>query len=100
MVVIDAALIVEWGLEKDLDYLIFIDCPKKERIERLIQKKSYTKKEAEQRISSQLPEIQKRRKADSIIINNKGLAELKRRADSVWKKIINRLFDKGFLSIR
>lgn len=90
VVVIDAALIVEWGLEKDLDYLIFVDCPEKERIKRLIQKKTYTKKEAEQRIKAQLPEAEKRKRADFIINNKEGLKELRKKANSLWKNIIGK----------
>jgi len=90
VVVIDAALIVEWGLEKELNYLIFVDCPKKERVKRLIQKKSYTKKEAEERIKAQLPEAEKRKHADFIIKNNNGLKELRKKTNSLWGKI----FDK------
>ncbi|KPL02380.1 MAG: hypothetical protein AMJ90_06025 [candidate division Zixibacteria bacterium SM23_73_2] len=90
VVVIDAALIVEWGFEKDLDYLIFVDCPEKERIKRLIQKKTYTKKEAEQRIKAQLPEAEKRKRADFIINNKEGLKELRKKANSLWKNIIGK----------
>jgi len=90
VVVIDAALIVEWGLEKDLDYLIFVDCPEKERIKRLIQKKTYTEKEAEQRIKAQLPEAEKRKRADFIINNKEGLKELRKKANSLWKNIIGK----------
>ena len=90
VVVIDAALIVEWGFEKDLDYLIFVDCPEKERIKRLIQKKTYTEKEAEQRIKAQLPEAEKRKRADFIINNKEGLKELRKKANSLWKNIIGK----------
>lgn len=86
-VIIDAALLVEWGLEKKLDYLIFVDSSKKDRVKRLVQKKGYTKKQAEQRIKAQLPEFEKRKHADFIIKNNKGLRELRKKANSFWGKI-------------
>ncbi len=88
--VIDAALIIEWGLEKQLDYLIFVDSPKKDRLKRLQKNKGYTRKEAEKRIKAQLPEAEKRKHADFIIKNNRGLRELRKKANTLWKEIINK----------
>lgn len=89
MVVIDAALIVEWGLQKELDYLIFVESKKEDKIKRLQNQKSYSRKEALDRIKSQLPEITKKRLADFVIKNDKGLKELKRKAENVWERIIS-----------
>lgn len=89
VVVIDAALIVEWGLEKELDYLIFVESKREDKIKRLKEEKGYTRREALDRIKSQLPERVKKRKADFVIRNDKGLAELRQRAERVWKHLIN-----------
>ncbi|MFH1335266.1 MAG: dephospho-CoA kinase [Candidatus Zixiibacteriota bacterium] len=90
MVVIDAALIVEWGLQKELDYLIFVQSKREDRIRRLREKKGYSRKESEGRIKSQLPEKTKRKLADFVIKNDKGLDELQERANRVWKKIVSK----------
>jgi len=90
MVVIDAALIVEWGLQRKLDYLIFVQSKREDRIRRLREQKGYSRKEAEERIKSQLPETTKRKLADFIIKNDKGLDELQERANRVWKKIVSK----------
>ena len=90
MVVIDAALIVEWGLEKELDYLIFVESRRENKIKRLQKLKGYSKKEALDIIRSQLPEIAKKRMADFVIRNNKGLAELREKANRLWKEITPR----------
>jgi dephospho-CoA kinase len=87
-VIIDAALIVEWGMQNELDFLIFVDCPRKKRIERLIRKKGYTRKEALDRIKAQLAERYKKREADFVIKNDRGLSELKQKAKSLWHKIL------------
>ena len=87
MVVIDAALIVEWGLEKELDHLIFVESKREDNIRRLQRQKGYYEKEALDRIRSQLPEKVKEEEADMIIRNDEGLAELKTAADGVWKFI-------------
>ena len=87
-VVIDAALIVEWGLQSELDFLIFVDCPRKKRIERLIRKKGYARKEALDRLKAQFPERYKKREADFIIKNDSDLAEVKQKAKYLWDKIL------------
>jgi dephospho-CoA kinase len=88
IVVVDAALIVEWGLEKKLDYLIFVESKKEDKIERLQKEKGYSRGEALDRIKSQLPETTKKRKADFVIRNDKGLAELRRKANGIWERIM------------
>ena len=87
-VVIDAALIVEWGLQSELDFLIFVDCPREKRIERLIKKKGYTREEVLDRIKAQFPERYKKREADFIIKNDSDLAEVKQKAKYLWDKIL------------
>ena len=90
IVVVDAALIVEWGLQKKLDYLVLVDCSKEKRVKRLIRQRGYTRKEAEQRIKAQLPETRKRKHADFIIKNAGGLKELRAHARVLWRKILRK----------
>lgn len=90
IVVVDAALIVEWGLQKKLDYLVLVDCSKEKRVKRLIRQRGYTRKEAEQRIKAQLPESRKRKHADFIIKNAGGLKELRAHARVLWRKILRK----------
>jgi len=90
MVVIDAALIVEWGLQRELDYLIFVQSKKEDRIRRLREQRGYSSKEVLYRIKSQLPETTKRKLADFVIKNDKDLTELKEQASQVWEKIIGK----------
>jgi len=89
VVAIDAALIVEWGLQKELDYLIFVESKREEKIKRLQKQKGYSRKEAIDRIKSQLPEMTKKRLADFVIKNNEGLKELKTKAENIWGKIVS-----------
>ncbi len=88
IVVVDAALIVEWGLQKKLDYLVLVDCSKEKRVKRLIKQRGYTRKEAEQRIKAQLPETRKRKHADFVIRNQGSLRDLRGRAKVLWGKIL------------
>ena len=89
VVAVDAALIVEWEMQKELDYLIFVQSKREDKIKRLKKQKGYSRKEALDRIKSQLPETAKKRLADFVIKNDEGLKELKRKAESIWEKIVN-----------
>jgi dephospho-CoA kinase len=89
VVVIDAALIVEWGLEKELDYLIFVESKREDKISRLQKMKGYSRAEALGRLQSQLPEKPKEKKADVMIINDKGLADLRDAAEGVWRLFVS-----------
>ncbi len=89
IVVVDAALIVEWDLQNELDYLIFVQSRKEDKIKRLRRQKAYSREEALDRIRSQLPEVTKRRLADFVIVNDKGLSQLREKAERVWKELVH-----------
>jgi dephospho-CoA kinase len=89
-VVIDAALIVEWGLQEETDCLIFVDCTKEKRIKRLTQQKGYSRKEALGRIKAQFPESKKRKQADFIIKNERSLKELRQKAKAFWENYFSK----------
>ncbi|MGB8657068.1 MAG: dephospho-CoA kinase [Candidatus Zixiibacteriota bacterium] len=90
IVVIDAALVVEWGLENELDYLVLVESKREDNIRRLRKLKGYSRKEALDRIKAQLPEKTKKRKADFVIRNDKGLAELGEKAGKVWERMVRK----------
>lgn len=86
--VVDAALIVEWGLEKELDYLIFVESKREDKIKRLQKEKGYSRREALDRIKSQLPETIKKAKADFVVRNDKKLSHLREKAKRTWRQIM------------
>ncbi len=88
LAVVDAALIVEWGLQDELDHLIFVQSKTEDKVKRLQKQRSYSRKEALDRIKSQLPEITKKRLADFVIINDKGVSELRRKAEKIYNKLL------------
>ncbi|MCJ7497555.1 MAG: dephospho-CoA kinase [candidate division Zixibacteria bacterium] len=85
--VVDAALIVEWGLQKELDHLILVESALKNRIKRLKVNLGYSQKEALDRIKMQLKDKTRRKYTDFIIRNDKDLKELRRKTVSLWKFI-------------
>jgi dephospho-CoA kinase len=89
VVVVDAALICEWGLERELDFLVFVQSSRDRKIRRLQRYKGYSRKEALDRIRSQLPDSAKRSKANFVIRNNGSLADLRKGVDRVWEEIMS-----------
>lgn len=85
-VVIDAALIVQWGLEKKLDILILVDSQKKLRLARL-QARGISRNKALKIMASQLPASEIKQKAGIIINNNGTIGELEQKAMLVWSQI-------------
>lgn len=66
----EAALLIESGSYKALDFLITVWAPKETRIQRVLQRDQATRQEVEARINKQLPEIEKLKTADFVIIND------------------------------
>jgi dephospho-CoA kinase len=82
LVIVDAALVVPWGLQKKLDLLVVVDAPVKARIERL-QARGYSLERTRKIMASQLPAGRLKREADLVIANGGSLSMLKQRVKKV-----------------
>jgi len=83
LVAVDAALIVQWGLQRQLDRLIVVEAPAEVRLCRLAGK-GLPAGRARQIMDSQLPDARLRREADVVIVNDGGLDDLRRKAVQTW----------------
>jgi dephospho-CoA kinase len=87
-VVIDAALLIEWGDPRAFcDVLVVVTARAQLRKERSMQRLGITEPEAEARMVSQLPDDQKTRVADHVIRNDGSPEELEQRALVLWREI-------------
>ena len=86
ILVVDAALIVEWKLYKNLDKLILVTSPKEKRVQRLKSLK-FSETETLNRIKRQLTDKQRKKYSDLVISNHGSLKGLKNKALAVWKGI-------------
>jgi dephospho-CoA kinase len=86
IVVVDAALIFEWGIEKWFDFILVVTSNRINRIKRMT-KSGLTRKEAEERIRSQIPQREKARRADFIIVNDDSKKALRSKVFSLLKTI-------------
>jgi dephospho-CoA kinase len=76
LIAVDAALIYEWGIADWFDILVVVDSNRENRLHRLV-KNGLSRSRAAQRISSQMPQKDKKDLADLIVVNNGNLLNLK-----------------------
>jgi dephospho-CoA kinase len=68
--VVEAALLIEAGFDKKLDYLVVTWCTPEQQLARLTQSgrgRGLTAAQAQQRIAAQMPVEEKRQKADTVV---------------------------------
>lgn len=84
VVIVDAALIYETGIPGRFVKTIVAWCRPEQQIERLVDKTGLTREEAEQRIASQMPAEEKRRRADFVIDCSGTLEETRRQVEALY----------------
>ncbi|MBD1430916.1 dephospho-CoA kinase [Sphingobacterium litopenaei] len=83
----EAALLFESGSYKTLDYTILVVAPEELRIERVMNRDGVSREEVLNRINKQMPEEEKRKLADFIIVNN-GIQPLIPQLYEIHKQLI------------
>jgi dephospho-CoA kinase len=86
-VVIDAALIVELGLDQGMDALIVVIADRDKRLKRLMSARSLSRSEIEARIRAQTSEQALIDKADFVVRNDGPVDALEKEADRVWLEL-------------
>ena len=82
--VIDAALLFFWGWERKVDWAILVAAPRDQKIARL-RKTGISRRQAEQRLRSQMSDSEMRRCAGIVIHNDGTPAELRAACRLVWQ---------------
>jgi dephospho-CoA kinase len=85
---VDAALLVESGLNHDLDALIVVSCNEETQIARAVARGGLAEGEARARVAAQAPLQQKLDAADYVIDNEADLDETKRQVRDVWAELL------------
>lgn len=78
----EAAILIESGGHKSMDYIIVVTASTDVRIERAMHRDGATKEQIESRIAAQMSEEERCGYADAIIGNDGGLDELKPKVES------------------
>ena len=77
-VVLDAAVLLEAGWNKEVDRIVYVDAPREVRIARLAARSGWTEADLAAREAAQWPEEVKKSRADAVIVNDAGLSELQK----------------------
>lgn len=85
--VVDAALMIESGGYKRFDKLIVVHCREDVQIQRLMARNHLSCEEAERRISSQMPQDEKKQFADYLIDTSEGFDSARAQAVEVYEKL-------------
>jgi dephospho-CoA kinase len=87
LVVVDAALLVDWAWHKKVDLTILVHAGKNIKFARLL-KKGFTREEAIMRLRSQLKYSCLREHSDMVIFNNKTKKHLEKRVQIILKSYL------------
>jgi dephospho-CoA kinase len=86
LAVVEAALIIEAGYNKELDEVIVCWCPAEQQLQRLVDR-GLTLEEAKQRIAAQMPMEEKRRLGDETIDCSGSIKDTERQVMEVVKRL-------------
>ena len=87
VLVVDAALIYNWRLEQELDYIVVVESTYKNQSARL-KTGGLTDGEIRNRIRRQIPKYIQRRRANFVLTNNGAKKELIARAARLYERIL------------
>lgn len=87
--VLDAPLLIEAGLSKDVDYVVVVTATMEKRIERAAGRK-YTKKDIYLRKARQMALGEKIKRADFVINNNRSKRYMKKQIRGIWQTLNGR----------
>ena len=89
IILIDAPTLIESKLYKICDKVVLVIAERENRLCRIMQRDKLSKKQADNRLSSQLTDSKYKDKADFIIYNNKDLIYLKNQMNFIINNLIN-----------
>lgn len=90
MVVIDAPLLFEAGLDAECDAVVFVEASRAERLARVKATRGWDEAELDRREKAQLPLETKKTKADVVIQNTGNLDDLRAQVDRAYRTLLAR----------
>ena len=86
VVVYDMPLLVENNLTEGWDWVVVVEAPLSQRIDRL-RERGVGADNMEQRMAAQASDAQRRAVADVVIVNDGDLSDLSTRVDVAWRQV-------------
>jgi len=87
LLVLDAPLLLEIGLDKLVDLVLLVTCDSNVQIERIMKRDDTTRTEAESRLAHQMSQEDKKRLADFILDNSGTVDELEAKVDDFLESL-------------
>jgi dephospho-CoA kinase len=84
VVVFDAALIFEWGIQQEFDLLLIVQAARDRVVQRLAAGGRLSAGDIEARLASQISPDVKAQSADAVLTNDGSLKEIQRKVDEIW----------------
>lgn len=94
VVVIDAALLLDWKLDYEIDYTLVIHVGLDTRLSRLAER-GISRADALARQQAQLPFTEYRRRADRVILNRGSIDDLRKKLSDWWYRTIQKRTENG-----
>ena len=88
IVVVDAALIFEWGKLDRFDAIVVVFAEEQVQIERVAQRQHLSWSEIQKRLAAQMPVVEKVKQADFVVENNGSVRELQKKAAELWGELV------------
>jgi dephospho-CoA kinase len=80
-IVLDAAILLETGWDRRCDWIVYVHGPRRQRLERLTQKRGWSEKEVRQRSRAQMSLSDKATRAHFVVDNSGPVPELAHQID-------------------
>ena len=93
-VVVDAALMLDWGFERDCDAIIVVTAPEAAQVARLVAARGWSEAEALRRLAAQKPEAFFAAAADEVLQNSGSEAELGAAAAATLERLTARAAER------
>jgi len=87
VVVIDAALLLDWELDRPMDVVLVIHASQETRLKRLAAR-GISKEDALARQRAQVPFSEYRKRADYVVLNNSTVEKLQAKLQHLYKKFV------------
>jgi dephospho-CoA kinase len=86
VLILDAALLAEWGDRTLWDRLVVVTAPRRLQLERLERSRGLGAADAAARLDAQMPDAERVKLADHVVANDGDLEILEREADRLWNE--------------
>ncbi len=91
VVVVDAALLLDWNLDREMDLVLVIHASKEMRLKRSV-KRGFSREDVLARQKAQVSFSEYRRRADRVILNNGTVEQFGSRLQRVWAEHVEQKY--------